>query len=496
MICPNCQQEVPDTARACGYCGHWLVAEQSPSRRRHISRWLGLGLAVLALVIIAGIIAYLLGNSGYSERVNIASTVAAAITPTQQEEAAAKPKEQEIEPTATVVAPAAATATPVPPPTDTPKATSTPAPPTATPTPKATNTPKPTNTPRPTPTPTATIDADRTVYDNFNNPANDGSFNRSQWEIWGGSSNQLVQKDGVLIATINSSASVSQDWTTLAARKYSYVSLNSLTSNGPTFFEAKLKPDANQHTGNVQLHLSADDMPGGGSWFAECAINEDWLGCYDSLWPSQEGHDYGVEGKQVGYDTWHVVRIELDPTTMQVTYFIDGQMVGSHVPVDADKIKNAHFTFGPGVWRSSSSAAITGYIDDVRIGRVEPEQAQAAPPPTATPVPTSSRVEPTAAPVPPTVAPSGFEIPPGKALFVFYNFTNVDWNVDVGPHLLQLPANQPGQEYAVATVALDPGKYTWRGHSPGGGYYITDGNGNQAFEFTVATGEIHEESVR
>lgn len=88
------------------------------------------------------------------------------------------------------------------------------------------------------------------------------------------------------------------------------------------------------------------------------------------------------------------------------------------------------------------------------------------------------------------------EVPPGKALFVFINYTNVDWSIDVGPYHMDLPAWQDGQDYPMGTLAIDPGTYIWQAHSPGGGYYITDANGNQSFEFTAAEGEIVQRSVR
>ncbi len=88
-----------------------------------------------------------------------------------------------------------------------------------------------------------------------------------------------------------------------------------------------------------------------------------------------------------------------------------------------------------------------------------------------------------------------FEVPPGKALFVFTNYTDVDWSIDVGPYHLDVPAWKGG-EYPLSTVAIDPGTYTWQAHSPGGGYYITDDSGNTAFEFTVAAGEIYPVDVR
>jgi hypothetical protein len=36
----------------------------------------------------------------------------------------------------------------------------------------------------------------------------------------------------------------------------------------------------------------------------------------------------------------------------------------------------------------------------------------------------------------PTLSPSDFEVQSGKALFVFYNYTDIDWNIDIGPYFL------------------------------------------------------------
>jgi tetratricopeptide (TPR) repeat protein len=88
-------------------------------------------------------------------------------------------------------------------------------------------------------------------------------------------------------------------------------------------------------------------------------------------------------------------------------------------------------------------------------------------------------------------APTGFDIPEGKAMFVFENNTGEVWLVDVGPHTLEVPPNVPPQEVTIATVILDPGTYTWQAHSMSANYYITDGSGNKAFEFTVTAGEVY-----
>lgn len=89
-----------------------------------------------------------------------------------------------------------------------------------------------------------------------------------------------------------------------------------------------------------------------------------------------------------------------------------------------------------------------------------------------------------------------YDIPAGKALFVFRNYCGVDWNIDVGPYFVQVPAKPADKEYAEGTIVIDPGTYTWKGHSPGGGYYLGGEGGNQAFEFTVAAGEVHTEGCQ
>jgi hypothetical protein len=205
------------------------------------------------------------------------------------------------------------------------------------------------------------MDADPTVYDNFNNPANDGSFNQSQWEYAYAPppNSQVAQQNGRLIVTQESE--IPGDCTRLAAyrKRFSPLSI-------PTFFEAKLMVSPDKFDGGVRLDLSAE-LPGGGMWGSGCGGGYYGTNCSDGPWPEEEGHSYDTGGRPVDWVTWHTFRIEVDPATMTFTYYIDGQMAGSHVPVDAEKLKKARFTFVTGV----CGKEITGYIDDVRIGPVQ-----------------------------------------------------------------------------------------------------------------------------
>jgi hypothetical protein len=158
--------------------------------------------------------------------------------------------------------------------------------------------------------------------------------------------------------------------TNLVARQYSDFLLYS-----PIFFEAKLKLSSDNHAGNVQLNLGVNsELSAGQLWFSQCSIDgnsnepKPSANCYDTVWPPQDGHGYdlGARAKQVDYDTWHTFRIEVDPATMTFTYYIDDQQLGSHIPVDADKLKNIKFYQTIGIFGSN----VTGFVDDNRIGRV------------------------------------------------------------------------------------------------------------------------------
>jgi len=218
--------------------------------------------------------------------------------------------------------------------------------PTSTSTPVLANTPSPTKTPRPTPAPSATIDADPTVYDNFNNPANDGFFDLGLWLGTPGS--KFEQRSGVLIVKGQEGA----DNTELLASRYQGIVLTN-----PIFLEGKLKISSERNKGNIHLQIR---YPG---WFAQCGIDGNMAFCGDTIWPPVEGHSWSPPNKTVQYDEWHTFRIEVEPPTMIFTYYIDGQKLGSHVPVDSEKFKNKALELPIGV-----IGDVTGYVDDIRIG--------------------------------------------------------------------------------------------------------------------------------
>jgi hypothetical protein len=82
---------------------------------------------------------------------------------------------------------------------------------------------------------------------------------------------------------------------------------------------------------------------------------------------------------------------------------------------------------------------------------------------------------------------SPFNIPEGKALFVFHNNSDRDWKIDVGPYFFQVPAGQTHQ------IVIAPGTYKWKALSADGRWNIRNPeSGGIDFEFTVAAGEVYE----
>jgi hypothetical protein len=210
------------------------------------------------------------------------------------------------------------------------------------------------------------MDADPTVYDNFNNPAYEGSYNKDLWGlVWGPA--QFAQQDGVMMFTQWGTHGVATD---VAARRYRGLSLDR-----PTFFEARLMLSPDSYNGAVHIDLFTG-LKGG--WYSECQLiqnGEQWILCFDGL-PEDPPHSYNSDAITIQSGSWHTVRMEVDPATMTFSYFVDGRLVGSHVAdaYYADGLKEAIFRLEIGSYQSraaGSSDVVIGYIDDVRFGPLQ-----------------------------------------------------------------------------------------------------------------------------
>ena len=204
--------------------------------------------------------------------------------------------------------------------------------------------------------------ADPLVYDNFNNPANEKSYDQERW-LKGGEG-EISQQTGAMVFTQNGLAN---QGTGLDAMQYADFALDQ-----PIFFEARLMLGSPSTEGSVNLNLMTDSEADV-FWQSTCMIENIqgevsttcWETNHSAPTPNQENYTSSI--MPVELNSWHTVRMEVVPSTMTWTYFIDGQSVGSNMPLAADKLKKAKFKFSIGVYASTTDEVV-GYVDDVRIG--------------------------------------------------------------------------------------------------------------------------------
>lgn len=248
--------------------------------------------------------------------------------------------------------------------TATPTATRTPTntnTPTRTPTPTRTNTPTPTRTPRPTATPTATIDADQTIYDNFSNPANDGKYNSSQWQVmsWAPAPNNISQSSGVL--KMAQEGKVGN--TGLIARKY-----QNLRLSRPFYVQSNVKIDRDASAGVVQIGIGGT-LSDSREFLSVCYISDDgWSSCEIQI-AYKLVRRFSVP-KQLNVNAWHTFRIEGRSSPTKLDYFVNDTLIGTYLPSNDISMENTYLTFFIGVW-SPSQSPITGFFDQVRIGELD-----------------------------------------------------------------------------------------------------------------------------
>ncbi|MCJ7434489.1 MAG: protein kinase, partial [Anaerolineales bacterium] len=219
---------------------------------------------------------------------------------------------------------------------------------------------------QPTPLP-----SDPTLYDDFSNPAYDGKFDQSRWVV--NLADEAAQQNGILVLRQKGKENQA-----LRAEMARYANRN---LSKPMFFQADFSLAEAAHAGVVSIMVEAsrpEDRP----YMQEvhCGLNATSgaslanMNCFDrwNMGPETFDDQYDVPSRYVDFDSWHTVRIEIDPATMTFTYYLDGERAGAHTPTRAETLKNfADFTFLIEVHTSTSEEFI-GYVDNVRLGTFVP----------------------------------------------------------------------------------------------------------------------------
>jgi hypothetical protein len=68
------------------------------------------------------------------------------------------------------------------------------------------------------------------------------------------------------------------------------------------------------------------------------------------------------------FDRWYTIKILADSDTGALSFYLDDELIGSHMPHDAAALKTAsNLQAQIGVWNDEPNGFIARYFDDVRI---------------------------------------------------------------------------------------------------------------------------------
>ena len=102
-------------------------------------------------------------------------------------------------------------------------------------------------------------------------------------------------------------------------------------------------------------------------WMARCDINiHDQPAAFCGALASWSDEWLFLFERPVDWGEWHKFRIEIDPTTMTFSYFMDDEILGTKVPEDADILRKPYNVFAH--LDVCSDKSVTGHYDNVRFG--------------------------------------------------------------------------------------------------------------------------------
>ena len=191
-------------------------------------------------------------------------------------------------------------------------------------------------------------------YDDFNNPEFDGDFNHSIWNFWHPVTEGVTQGDGYLKMIGNQFISIIASQHTEAQIIQSY------------FYESRIRldPDSKFGSATIKLHI---DLESENYWTTQCGLLASNIAFCEM--GTRESQSVIFENStRIDPDNWYTFRIEVDPISGVIAYFIDGESFGStSIPVKENGLFNLIIGIGPG----STSDTTTAYFDDVNFGPIE-----------------------------------------------------------------------------------------------------------------------------
>lgn len=301
--------------------GATLAAQRQETKtRRKGPKWLWVAVGLILLVIVlARVIGFV--RRGADRLSNRATLVAATAAPAEKATAGSTPAEPVLAQAGTEAAP----------PVETPSA----------------------GTPLPT----------TGFYDNFDDPAFDGTWNAALWERDSDEPCEVAQQDGVI--RFKAPAQPEETSCALMINQPSLVSVEQL---GVVEARLQIADDLSGEYVNQGIGIGTEDLPDG-NWFAFCGLtaHPDEIEAYFEVanYSGRSAPDIS-QGIPAAYDRWHTFRMEVNPDPLTFACFVDDTLIGSVTPADAPALHQARFHRALDTYRETGSTATT-YADDIRL---------------------------------------------------------------------------------------------------------------------------------
>ena len=191
------------------------------------------------------------------------------------------------------------------------------------------------------------------LFDNFGFKVFDTEWNETTWaEV--GSGSHIEQLDGILILSreVEGSGGLFAH-----RRKWILSQINYVESR------LMLSSDIQTQAGDIGFEIGTD--VDGNQWFVRCGI-QGGQGEETASILCNTADGFSTTAVKVSYDTWHLVRFEVDPENGAITFFVDGQNVGETVPQDISELKNTEYLLLLN-GSSSNDGSLTGFFDNVQL---------------------------------------------------------------------------------------------------------------------------------
>ena len=216
------------------------------------------------------------------------------------------------------------------------------------------------------PIPTATIDADPSVYDNFDNPEYENAFNSGRWKIDVNDSNgEIFQNEGTLVFIQTSKDE-------MLTEGYQVMSARSIKGN-IMVLETKFKLEKTSVKGYITIALEGDNSDLRIQLAHFATANPSAFCHYDGYILAKSGYVHDSFGTtSISFDRWYTMKVEIDPTKKIARCFLDGQNTGYHQFLDGEPyyFNDLHISMGL-TDDNSVVGSFNSAIDFIRVEQTE-----------------------------------------------------------------------------------------------------------------------------